>query len=33
MLKHENYLWLAGEVLAANYALRKAKGLWIARIR
>ena len=32
MPKHENYLWLAGEVLAANYALRKAKGLWIARL-
>ena len=32
MPKHENYLWLAGEVLAANYALRKARGLWIARL-
>ena len=25
MPKHENYLWLAGEVLAANYALEKPR--------
>lgn len=32
MPKNKKYMWLAGEVMAANIALKKSSGLWLARL-